>query len=73
MAVDYHLEGNRTGLEFVASARQRLGSDLPAIVLSGDLPSVRRVLKSPVPRCRFLSKPVDTAALLQAIDELMAT
>lgn len=73
MIVDYHLEGNRTGLEFVASARQRLGSDLPAIVLSGDLPSVRRVLKSPVPRCRFLSKPVDTAALLQAIDELMAT
>jgi PAS domain S-box-containing protein len=72
MIVDYHLDGSRTGLELVSSARQRLGTDIPAIVLSGDLPSVMRVLKSPIPRCRFLSKPVDTEALLQAIAELTA-
>lgn len=30
-------------------------------------------IKAPVTACRFLSKPVDTVALLQAIDELSAT
>lgn len=72
MIVDYHLDGSRTGLELVSSARQHLGTDIPAVVLSGDLPSVMRVLKSPIPRCRFLSKPVDTEALLHAIAELTA-
>lgn len=72
MVVDYHLDGGQTGLELVHAARQRKGIDIPAIVLSGDLPSVMRVLKSPIPRCRFLSKPVDTEALLQAIAELAA-
>ncbi len=70
MIVDYHLDGGQTGLELVHAARQRQGTDIPAVVLSGDLPSVMRVLKSPIPRCRFLSKPVDTEALLQAIAEL---
>lgn len=70
MVVDYHLDGGRTGLELVSSVRQRLGTDVPAIVLSGDLPSVLRVQKLPMPRCRFLNKPVDTHALLQAIAEL---
>ncbi len=72
LVVDYHLDGGQTGLEFVNAARQRRGTDVPAVVLSGDLPSVMRVLKSPIPRCRFLSKPVDTEALLQAIAELAA-
>jgi hypothetical protein len=43
---------------------------VPAILLSGDLQSMMRVLKTAIPHCRFLSKPVDTAALLSAIAEL---
>ncbi|HEY6643689.1 ATP-binding protein [Povalibacter sp.] len=70
LVVDYHLEGSRTGLELVSGVRQRRGVEIPAVVLSGDLPSVLRVQKTPIPRCRFLSKPVDTEALLQAISEL---
>jgi uncharacterized protein CbrC (UPF0167 family) len=31
-----------------------------------------RAVKTPIPRCRFLSKPVDTGALLAAIQELTA-
>ena len=72
MVVDYHLDGGRTGLELVSSVRQRLGTDVPVIVLSGDLPSVLRVQKTPTVRCRFLNKPVDTQALLQAVAELTA-
>jgi hypothetical protein len=38
--------------------------------MSGDLQSMMRIVKSAIPRCRFLSKPVDTNALLAAIAEL---
>jgi PAS domain S-box-containing protein len=67
---DYHLDARNTGLELLGKLRQRVGIDVPAVVLSGDLPSVLRSLRAPVPQCRFLSKPVDTAALLAAIEEL---
>lgn len=72
IVADYHLDGRNTGLELLARVRQRMGHDVPAVVLSGDLPSVLRSLRAAVPNCRFLSKPVDTAALLEAIDELSA-
>jgi two-component system, sensor histidine kinase len=50
--------------------RERVGYDVPGVVLSGDLPSVLRTIKTPVSSCRFLSKPVDTVALVEAIAEL---
>lgn len=67
---DYHLDGQHTGLDLLSRLRQRAGVDVPAVVLSGDLPAVLRSIRVPVPQCRFLSKPVDTTALLAAIDEL---
>ncbi len=67
---DYHLDSNQTGLQMLLSLRERLGYEVPGIVLSGDLPSVLRSFRSPVSSCRFLSKPVDTAALIDAISEL---
>ena len=72
LVADYHLDGVNTGLELLAKLRQALGYEVPGIVLSGDLPSVLRSVRSPVPGCQFLSKPVDTDALLAAIDELSA-
>jgi PAS domain S-box-containing protein len=66
---DYHLDGKNTGLDLLLNLRARLGYDVPGVVLSGDLPSVLRSIKSPVANCRFLSKPVDTAALIEAINE----
>ncbi len=70
VVADYHLDGRCTGLELLTRLRQRLGSNAPAVVLSGDLPSVLFSLRTPVWNCRFLSKPVDAAALLDAVDEL---
>ncbi|HEY0682832.1 MAG TPA: ATP-binding protein [Steroidobacter sp.] len=72
IVADYHLDSRNTGLELLTRLRQRVGYDVPGVVLSGDLPSVLRSLRTSVPNCRFLSKPVDTAALLDAIDELSA-
>ena len=69
---DYHLEGKLTGLDVLRQLRMRYGRDVPAILLSGDLQSMKRVVKTSIPQCRFLSKPVDTKALLSAISELSA-
>jgi PAS domain S-box-containing protein len=67
---DYHLDGQHTGLDLLLDLRKRVRRDTPGIILSGDLPSVLRSLKTPIENCRFLSKPVDTNALLEAIGQL---
>jgi two-component system, sensor histidine kinase len=69
---DYHLDDKNTGLDMLLRLRERVGYEVPGVVLSGDLPSVLRSLKTPVTSCRFLSKPVDTVALVEAISELSA-
>jgi PAS domain S-box-containing protein len=70
---DYHLDGKLTGLDVLTQLRKQQNRQVPAILLSGDLQAVMRVLKTSIPRCRFLSKPVDTQALLSAIAELGGT
>ena len=72
IVADYHLDSAHTGLDVLALARRQHSQDVPGIILSGDLPSLMRTLSTPVPVTRFLSKPVDTDALLQAIKELSA-
>jgi two-component system, sensor histidine kinase len=67
---DYHLDGALTGLDVLQQLRARYRRDVPAILLSGDLQSMMRVVKTAIPHCRFLSKPVDTQVLLMAIAEL---
>jgi two-component system, sensor histidine kinase len=67
---DYHLNGLLTGLDVLQQVRVQHQREIPAILLTGDLQSMMRVAKNSIPRCRFLSKPVDTAALLAAIAEL---
>lgn len=68
---DYHLNGSLTGLDVLHQVRAQTQRDVPAILLSGDLQSMMRVVKTSIPNCRFLSKPVDTNALLNAIAELV--
>jgi len=70
LITDYHLDGKLTGLDVLQQLRARQSRDVPAILLSGDLQSIMRVVKTAIPSCRFLSKPVDTKALLAAIAEL---
>jgi PAS domain S-box-containing protein len=67
---DYHLDGALTGLDVLQQLRKQHGRDIPAILLSGDLQFMIRIVKTPIPRCRFLSKPVDTQALIDTITEL---
>jgi len=67
---DYHLNGKLTGLDVLQQLRVKHRRDVPAILLSGDLQSMMRMVKTSIRHCRFLSKPVDTQALLTAIAEL---
>jgi FixJ family two-component response regulator len=67
---DYHLDTRNTGLDMLMRLRERVGFDVPGIILTGDLPSMLRSIKTEIPNCRFLGKPVDTAALIGAITEL---
>jgi PAS domain S-box-containing protein len=69
---DYHLDSSHTGLEILERARRVASVPIPGIIMSGDLPTVVRSLQAPVPASRFLSKPVDTNTLLEAIRELSA-
>jgi len=69
---DYHLEGKLTGLDVLVRLRTVHNRDVPAILLSGDLQALKRVVKTSIKNCRFLDKPVDTKALLLAITELSA-
>jgi PAS domain S-box-containing protein len=70
---DYHLNGALTGLDVLQQVRAQHQREIPAILLSGDLQSMMRVVRTSIPLCRFLSKPVDTHALLAAISELIGT
>ncbi len=70
LITDYHLDGHLTGLEVLLQLRAQQGRDVPCILMSGDLQSMLRVVKTAIPQCRFLSKPVATKALLAAIAEL---
>jgi hypothetical protein len=46
LIADYHLDGKNTGLDMLLRLRERVGLDVPGVVLSGDLPSVLRSIKS---------------------------
>ncbi len=70
---DYRLDGALTGLDVLQQLRTRQKRAIPAILLSGDLQSMLRGVKTSIPYCRFLAKPVDTEALLLAIAELSNT
>jgi len=73
IAIDFHSGPRSSLLTWLSRAPVRVGYDVPGVVLSGDLPSVLRSIKSPVSHCNFLSKPVDTTALVDSIAQLSAT
>ena len=67
---DYHLDADNTGLDLIKALRHRQGALIPGIILTGDLPSLLRRSGTALPACRFLPKPVDTQALIHAINDL---
>jgi CheY-like chemotaxis protein len=60
--VDYHLDGERTGLDFLDDLRQRSGRGACALVVTGDRSEAVRTAAR-ARGCEVLSKPVKPAAL----------
>ena len=60
--VDYHLDDGETGVGLMAWLRQRLGDELPGVVISAD-PRPELIAEVRAAGLDYLSKPVKPAAL----------
>jgi PAS domain S-box-containing protein len=63
---DYHLRGLETGADVVAAVRVRLGSDVPAIFVTGDTSKIADA-DAKIGNATLLSKPTKVEELLGAI------
>ena len=65
---DYQLGPRTTGVDAIAAIRQRIGRDVPAIVVTGDT-SARAAEHARSQGIPLLLKPVDATALLALVEE----
>src|SRR4029453_16323528 len=69
---DFHLEQGRTGTEVISAARERSGSSLKAILVTGDTSSAVRELQSDA-RLRITRKPINSDEFLGLVKSLLAS
>jgi PAS domain S-box-containing protein len=63
LITDYHLAGNQVGTALISALRNRLGSTLKAVLVTGDTSSAVKELPSD-PYLRIASKPINADKLL---------
>jgi DNA-binding NtrC family response regulator len=68
---DFHLSPDTTGIDAVRTAREATRRTIPAIIVTGDTSSHMAVVRSQLPKCHVLSKPIDVDALLDHIQALL--
>ena len=68
---DFHLSRDTTGIDAVRMAREAAQRTIPAIVVTGDTSSHMAVVRSQLPSCHVMSKPIDVDALLDRIQALL--
>ncbi|HET9862126.1 MAG TPA: PAS domain S-box protein [Steroidobacteraceae bacterium] len=71
LVTDYHLEGGRTGTQVIAAARQALGPDIKAVLVTGDTSPAVRELPADA-NLRITSKPINSDELLAMVRGLLA-
>jgi signal transduction histidine kinase/CheY-like chemotaxis protein len=69
LVTDYHLGDAQTGVQVISEIRERLGQQLPAILITGDTSSAMRELRCD-DHLRTASKPVNPDQLLALVREL---
>jgi PAS domain S-box-containing protein len=67
---DYHLKEDQTGLNVIASVREQLRRNIPAILVTGDTSTAMRKISGDR-QLRLASKPIDAEELLTLMDELL--
>ena len=68
--VDYNLPRGLTGLQVVARLRERLGADVPALVLTGDI-STEALREIGRHGCTTRSKPIAAEELIRVLQSLL--
>jgi DNA-binding NtrC family response regulator len=68
---DFHLSRDTTGIDAVRTVRAAAQRTIPAILVTGDTSSHMAVVKSQLPKCHVLSKPIDVDALLDHIQAFL--
>ena len=71
IVTDYHLEGGRTGTQVISAAREILGDELKAVLVTGDTSAAVRELKGDA-NLRITSKPINSDELLELVRSLLA-
>jgi DNA-binding response OmpR family regulator len=69
LITDFHLRSGETGLQVISKVRERFGSNIPVILLSGD--TSNRIVLAGLKDTTFFTKPVDVDALLIKIHQIM--
>lgn len=68
---DFHLSRDTTGIDAVCTAREAAQRTIPAIIVTGDTSSHMAVVRSQLPKCLVLSKPIDVEALLDHLQSFL--
>ncbi|HLF10084.1 MAG TPA: ATP-binding protein, partial [Gammaproteobacteria bacterium] len=68
---DYHLRGGETGIAVVTAVRQRLGSTIPVVFMTGDT-SRAAITQSKIQKARLLNKPIRGDELLAIVQDEIA-
>ena len=71
LVTDYHLSNGETGTQVITALRERLGTPLKAVLITGDTSSVVRDLPLDT-HLRFASKPLKADDLLVLLRSLLA-
>jgi PAS domain S-box-containing protein len=69
LVTDYHLGADETGVQVIATLREKLGQSLPAVLVTGDTSSAMQELELDS-RLRTAIKPINPDQLLALLSEL---
>lgn len=69
--IDYRMPGGMNGVEFIRNARALLGSELPALITTGDT-SEDAIKATKLPNCSVLRKPFESDELVSLIEASLA-
>jgi CheY-like chemotaxis protein/anti-sigma regulatory factor (Ser/Thr protein kinase) len=72
LVCDYRLRGNETGIEAIERLRRAIGSEVPALLVTGDT-QIATVEMALPPRCKLIHKPMQPEKFLAETRELMAS
>jgi two-component system CheB/CheR fusion protein len=69
--LDYNLPRGLTGVQILTRLRERLGSDLPALIVTGDI-STETLSEISKQNCVHRSKPIKGETLTQVVQQILA-